>query len=87
MLLVAFMFSVIALWNDQKEKRDKGPTAFVFLGILIGVIGGFIISWNLDPKDTIFYPVGYWMVATPFAGFLGGLVALLIYAFNSKKKI
>jgi hypothetical protein len=87
MLLVALIFSSIALWNSQKEKPHKRPTSFVFLGILIGTIGGFVASWNLDSKDTIFYPVGYWMIVPPFVGFLGGLVGIAVYAFKEKRKL
>lgn len=87
MLLVAFVFTIIALSNSRKEKRYNRLLPFVFWGILIGTIGGFIISWNLDPKDTIFYPVGYWMIATPLIGFLGGIAGLIFYALNTKKKM
>jgi hypothetical protein len=82
LLLGTFVFLSYRLYHS---KTNVGPFSLVLLGMLIGSLGGFLTSFNLD-RTKGWNPYGWWFMATFLLAILGGLLGLIIYSFIIKKR-
>jgi hypothetical protein len=88
LVFIAVLYTTIGLKFSLAKKR-RGVLTFSFLiGLVIGLIGGFVAIYNLKiTKDVVIFNVELerWVAITLLAVVLGGLVSFFIHGRIRKK--
>ena len=77
------VFVLLCYWV-KSGKSNFGPFSFVILGMLIGMLSGFLVFFNLDTIKG-WNPYGWWFLACFITTIVSGILSLIIYT-NLKKR-
>lgn len=84
---VAFVALIVFGLMCHKKGRGQtreGSLVFVVLGMLMAMLGGFLIFLRLGTFRG-WNPYGWWLLCTFFATVSGGLLGLIVYGFFAGK--
>ena len=82
LLITGFIFLCCRAY---KTKIKSGAIIFVFFGMLIGCLSGFLILFNLDTMKG-WNPYGWWLLATFLTTVFGGFLGLIVFGLLTNKK-
>lgn len=75
--VLVFVFVFISL-KVRKGQSSIGAFVFVIMGMLIFMLGSFVLFFTLDTSKG-WNPFGWWFLATFIATIVGGLSGLIVY--------
>jgi hypothetical protein len=87
---IALIYTYIGLKFSLTTRKHQGLTTYFILGLLIGIIGGFILFYNLKIMEGALYfniRFGWWWFITTLSIFFGGLISLLFYLLKNAKRL
>jgi len=86
--LLVLLYIYIGLKFSLKTRRRKGLTFYFLAGILIGIIGGFIVFYNLEiVHGKVYFTIHFkrWWLLTIASVILGTVLSIYIYWKVAKK--
>lgn len=88
LVLLVLLYIYIGLKFSLKTRKRKGLTPYFLAGILIGIIGGFIVFYNLEiGHDKVYFTINFkrWWLITITAIVFGTVLSIYVYLKTSKK--
>lgn len=82
LVLLVFLFTYIGLKFSLKTRKRKGLTPYFIAGIFIGIIGGFLVFYNLEiGHDKVYFTIHFkrWWLITVASIILGTVLSIYIY--------
>ena len=86
--LLVLLYIYIGLKFSIKIRKQKGLTLYFLAGILIGIIGGSIVFYNLKiGYDQVYFTIHFkrWWLITIASVILGTVLSIYIYWKAAKK--
>lgn len=88
LVILVFLYTYIALKFSLKTRRRKGLTPYFLAGIFIGIIGGFLVFYNLEiVHDKVYFTIYFkrWWLITIASIVFGAVLSIYVYSKVSKK--
>jgi hypothetical protein len=88
LVLLVLLYTYIGLKFSLKTRKRKGLTPYFVAGILIGIIGGFLVFYNLEiTHDKVYFTIHFkrWWFITIVSIILGAVLSIYVYLKASKK--
>jgi hypothetical protein len=87
---IALIYTYTGLKFSLTTRKHQGLILYFILGLLIGIIGGLIVFYNLKiTEDALYFNIrfGRWWFVTILSIFFGGLISLLFYLLKEAKRL
>lgn len=88
LVLLVLLYTYIGLKFSLKTRKRKGLTPYFIAGIFIGIIGGFIVFYNLEiGHDKVYFTIHFkrWWLITIASIVFGTVLSIYVYLKTSKK--
>jgi hypothetical protein len=88
LVLLVLLFTYIGLKFSLKTRKRKGLTPYFLVGIFIGIIGGFLVFYNLEiGQDKVYFSIHFnrWWFITIVSIIFGTVLSIYVYLRASKK--
>lgn len=88
LIFLVLLYAYIGLKFTRTPRRRKRLTPFFVLGLLIGIIGGVVVFYNMKiTENALYFNVQFkrWWFLTVASIIFGGLLSLFIYLKVNKK--
>ena len=83
-VLLVLVYLIIAV-RIVKNQINIGAIVFVLMGMMVGLMVGAIVFYNLD-KTIGWNPYGWWFPATFISTVIGGLLSVIILGKSTKEQ-
>ena len=88
LVILVLLFTYIGLKFSLTTRKGKGLTPYFIVGLLIGIIGGFIAFYNIEfLHDKVYFTIHFkrWWLMTIVSIVLGAVLSIYIYLKVAKK--
>jgi len=88
LVLLVVLYTYIGLKFSLRTRKRKGLTPYFLAGILIGIIGGFLVFYNLEiGHDKVYFTIHFkrWWLITIASIVFGTVLSIYIYWKVAKK--
>ncbi len=88
LIIIVSLYSLLAFRFVQKGSGKHSLIPYFILGVIVGIVCGFIVFYNPDDTEGLLFfkgPFGWWLSVTISIIILGGLSILYIYTKIKKK--
>ncbi len=75
---------ILLFYRMSKGQIKISGIIFVLMGMAIGCLGGFLVSFNLDTIKG-WNPYGWWFIASFMSTILCGFIGIVIYGLLANK--
>jgi len=88
LVILVILYTYIALKFSLKTRKRRGLTPYFLAGIFIGIIGGFLVFYNLEiGHDNVYFTIHFkrWWLITIASIIFGTVLSIYVYLKVSKK--
>jgi hypothetical protein len=88
LVILVLLYTYIGLKFSLTARKGKGLTPYFIAGLVIGIIGGFIVFYNIEfMRDKVYFTIDLkrWWLITIASIILGAVVSIYIYWKVAKK--
>ena len=88
LVLLVLLYTYVGLKFSLKKRKGKGLTPYFIAGLFIGIIGGFIVFYNIEfIHDKVYFTIHFkrWWLMTIASIVIGALLSIYIYWRLPKK--
>jgi hypothetical protein len=88
LIIAVLIYTYAGLKFSLIYRKRRGLAGFFLTGVCIGIIGGFIVFYNLKiTKSSVYFTIQFerWWIVTILSILIGGIISFIIYKKVNKK--